>query len=156
MPKRKWLFAILFSIALSISLLFGGWRSDRVFAQSPQYQGKKFVMVTSADYPPYEFRDTASGSADIVGFDVDIANYIAKELGFQLEIKDTDFSGIIPAVQSGRADFAMAGMTPTAERKKNVDFSDIYYEAKNSIVARKGSNLTTPKSLAGKKVGVQL
>ncbi|MBD1903137.1 ABC transporter substrate-binding protein/permease [Trichocoleus sp. DQ-A3] len=156
MPKRKWLFAILFSIALSISLLFGGWRSDRVFAQSPQYQGKKFVMVTSADYPPYEFRDTASGSADIVGFDVDIANYIAKELGFQLEIKDTDFSGIIPAVQSGRADFAMAGMTPTAERRKNVDFSDIYYEAKNTIVARKGSNLTTPESLAGKKVGVQL
>ncbi|MBD1878818.1 ABC transporter substrate-binding protein/permease [Coleofasciculus sp. FACHB-T130] len=156
MPKRKWLFAILFSITLSISLLCGGWRSDRVFAQSPQYQGKKFVMVTSADYPPYEFRDTASGSADIVGFDVDIANYIAKELGFQLEIKDTDFSGIIPAVQSGRADFAMAGMTPTAERRKNVDFSDIYYEAKNTIVARKGSNLTTPESLAGKKVGVQL
>ncbi|MBD1928585.1 ABC transporter substrate-binding protein/permease [Trichocoleus sp. FACHB-90] len=156
MPKRKWLFFILFSVALTISLVFGGWRSDRVLGQSPQYQGKKFVMVTSADYPPYEFRDTASGSADIVGFDVDIANYIAKELGFQLDIKDTDFSGIIPAVQSGRADFAMAGMTPTAERRQNVDFSDIYYEAKNTIVAQKGSNLTTPESLAGKKVGVQL
>ncbi|WP_413467437.1 ABC transporter substrate-binding protein/permease [Pleurocapsa sp. FMAR1] len=112
-------------------------------------------MVTSADYPPYEFRDTASGNK-IIGFDVDIANYIAKELGFELKISDTDFNGIIPALQSGRADFAMAGMTPTAERKKNVDFSGIYYEAKNTIVAKKGSNLIKPQDLAGKTVGVQL
>jgi len=113
-------------------------------------------MVTSADYPPYEFRDTASGKDDIIGFDVDIAKYITNQLGYDLEIKDTDFSGIIPALQSRRADFAMAGMTPTEERKKNVDFSDIYYEAKNTIVTRKGSNLKTLADLAGKKVGVQL
>ena len=69
---------------------------------------------------------------------------------------NTDFNGIIPALQSGRADFAMAGMTPTAERKKNVAFSDIYYEAKNTIVAQQGSNLTKPEDLAGKNVGVQL
>lgn len=50
----------------------------------------------------------------------------------------------------------MAGMTPTAERRKNVDFSQIYYEAKNTIVALKGSNLKKPEDLAGKKVGVQL
>lgn len=119
-------------------------------------QGQKLVMVTSADYPPYEFRKTATGSDEIIGFDVDIAKYITKELGYQLEVKDTDFSGLIPALQSKRADFAMAGMTPTAERKKNVDFSQIYYEAKNTIVARKGSNFKKPEDLAGKRVGVQL
>jgi polar amino acid transport system substrate-binding protein len=113
-------------------------------------------MYTSADYPPYEFRDTATGSNEIIGFDVDIAKNIAEELGFKLEIKDTDFNGLIPALQAKRADFVMAGMTPTAERQKSVDFSDIYYEARNTIVAQKGSNLTKPEDLAGKQLGVQL
>ena len=153
MPTRRWLFFILFCVAFLLATFFGD--VSRVIAQQGNAR-QKLVMVTSADYPPYEFRDTASGKGDIIGFDVDIAKYITNQLGYDLEIKDTDFSGIIPALQSGRADFAMAGMTPTEERKKNVDFSDIYYEAKNTIVTRKGSNLKTPEDLAGKKVGVQL
>jgi arginine/lysine/histidine transporter system substrate-binding protein len=156
MPKRKWLFFILFLATLAIALLVGGLRTEYATAQQGGQPGRRLVMVTSADYPPYEFRDTATGSDEIIGFDVDIAKYITSQLGYGLEIKDTDFSGIIPALQSGRADFAMAGMTPTPERRKNVDFSEIYYEAQNTIVARKGSNLTKPEDLAGKKVGVQL
>ena len=148
MPSRKWLFLILFSASLMFTILTG-------VVTTVVAQGQKLVMVTSADYPPYEFRNTASGSDEIIGFDVDIARYITKELGYQLEVKDTDFNGLIPALQSKRADFAMAGMTPTAERRKNVDFSQIYYEAKNTIVARKGSNFKKPEDLAG-RVGVQL
>ncbi|MFB2977994.1 ABC transporter substrate-binding protein/permease [Microseira sp. BLCC-F43] len=154
MPNRRWLFFVLFCIAFLLIAACLGHISG-VIAQ-PGSARQKLVMVTSADYPPYEFRDTASGKDDIIGFDVDIAKYITNQLGYDLEIKDTDFSGIIPALQSRRADFAMAGMTPTEERKKNVDFSDIYYEAKNTIVTRKGSNLKTLADLAGKKVGVQL
>ncbi|MFB8792003.1 MAG: ABC transporter substrate-binding protein/permease [Potamolinea sp.] len=125
-------------------------------AQQSGGKQEKLTMVTSADYPPYEFRNTATGKNEIIGFDVDIAKRISQELGFQLEIKDTDFNGLIPALQANRADFVMAGMTPTPERQKNVDFSDTYYEAKNTIVAKKGSNLQKPEDLAGKKVGVQL
>ena len=98
-------------------------------------------MATSADYPPYEFVDSSSGSQEIVGFDVDIAKYITEKLGAELKIDNVDFNGLIPALQSKRADFVMAGMTPTPERKQNVDFSEIYYDAKNTIVAKKGSNL---------------
>lgn len=156
MSGKKWLlFALLFSAALLINILIGQGAINKVIAQAAD-AGRKLVMVTSADYPPYEFRNTATGNNEIIGFDVDIAKYITKELSYQLEIRDTDFNGIIPALQSKRADFAMAGMTPTAERKKNVDFSNIYYEAKNTIVATKGSNLKTPADLAGKTVGVQL
>ena len=155
MQKRRWLFAILFSAMLAITVLIGGLRTDKATAQQGENQ-QKLLMVTSADYPPYEFRDTASGNDEIIGFDVDIAKHIAKELGFELQVKDTDFNGLIPALQSHRADFAMAGMTPTPERRKNVDFSDMYYEAKNTIVAKKGSNLKKPEDLAGGKVGVQL
>lgn len=113
-------------------------------------------MATSADYPPYEFVDSTSGSQEIIGFDVEIAEYITNELGYDLEIQNVDFNGLIPALQANRADFVMAGMTPTEERKQNVDFSDIYYEAKNTIVAVQGSDLTTAESLNGKTVGVQL
>lgn len=153
--KFGWLFSISFLIVLAIHLITGLSKTEQAVAQSSGSQ-EKLVMVTSADYPPYEFRDTASGKNDIIGFDVDIANRIAKENGFQLEIRDSDFNGLIPALQANRADFVMAGMTPNEERKKNVDFSDIYYEAKNTIVAKKGSNLKKPEDLAGKKVGVQL
>jgi polar amino acid transport system substrate-binding protein len=157
MRKIKWLlFTLLFFTALLINIFIGQVENNKVVAQQATYSGQKLVMVTSADYPPYEFRNTATGKDEIIGFDVDIAKSIAKEVGFELEIRDTDFSGIIPALQSRRADFAMAGMTPTAERKKNVDFSQIYYEAKNTIVARKGSNFKKLEDLAGKKVGVQL
>lgn len=156
MPKRKWLLAILFFAMLAMTVFVGSWRTNDAVAQSAGNDQQKLVMVTSADYPPYEFRNTAAGEDEIIGFDIDIAKYITKELGLGLEIRDTDFSGIIPALQSRRADFAMAGMTPTAERKKNADFSEIYYEAKNTIVAKEGSNLKTPENLAGKKVGVQL
>lgn len=155
MPKRKWLFAILFSAMLAVTVLVGSVRTDNVGAQQ-KGDGKKLVMVTSADYPPFEFRDTATGKDEIIGFDVDIAKYITNQLGFQLEVRDTDFNGIVPALQSRRADFAMAGMTPTAERRKNLDFSGIYYEAKNTIVAKKGRKLTKAEDLVGKKVGVQL
>lgn len=151
--KFGWLIAISFLAVLVINMIAGG--IDQVVAQSGANR-EKLVMVTSADYPPYEFRDTATGKNEIIGFDVDIAKRITQELGFELEIRDSDFNGLIPALQAGRADFVMAGMTPTPERKKNVDFSDFYYEAKNTIVAKKGSNLKKPEDLAGKKVGVQL
>lgn len=153
--KFGWLFTISLVAVLAMNVIAGYGKLDTVLAQQAGNQ-KKLTMVTSADYPPYEYRDTATGKDDIIGFDVDIANRIAKELGLQVQIKDTDFNGIIPALQSKRADFAMAGMTPTDERKKNVDFSDIYYEAQNTIIAQKGSNLKKPEDLAGKKVGVQL
>lgn len=113
-------------------------------------------MVTSPDYPPYEFYDTSSGSKEIVGFDVDIAKYIAKELGFELKINETNFDGLIPAIQAKKADFVMAGMTPTPERTKSVDFSILYYDAKDTILSLKGKNLTKAEQLSGLKVGVQL
>ncbi|MGB3615566.1 MAG: transporter substrate-binding domain-containing protein [Elainellaceae cyanobacterium] len=118
--------------------------------------GQVLVMATSADYPPYEFYKTAAGDGEPVGFDVDIAKYITSELGYDLEIQDMEFNGIIPALQSQRVDFAMAGMTPTEERKESIDFTDIYYDAKNTIVSAAGSTYGSYEDLAGATVGVQL
>ncbi|MDT8861696.1 transporter substrate-binding domain-containing protein [Alkalihalobacillus sp. MEB130] len=112
------------------------------------------IMGTSADYPPYESVDLATG--EIIGFDIDIARHITQELGYELQIEDMDFNALIPAMESGRVDFVLAGMTPTEERQENVDFSDIYYEATNLIVSKESSNLTSLEDLEGLKVGVQL
>ncbi|GAE24802.1 amino acid ABC transporter [Halalkalibacter wakoensis JCM 9140] len=112
------------------------------------------IMGTSADYPPYESVDLETG--EIVGFDIDIAKYITAQLGYDLQIEDMDFNGLIPAMESGRVDFVLAGMTPTEERKENVDFSDIYYEATNLIVSKESTEISSLEDLEGLKVGVQL
>src|SRR4028119_841505 len=65
---------------------------------------KTLILATSPDYPPYEFKDTAVSGNEIIGFDIDIAKYITKELGYQLKVIGMDFNGLIPALQAGRAD----------------------------------------------------
>ncbi|MEG4285170.1 ABC transporter substrate-binding protein/permease [Microcoleus sp. A006_D1] len=147
MKRFKLRSMVAIAIAIAFSLI-----AIASYAQA----NKTLTLATSPDYPPYEFKDTAVSGNEIIGFDIDIAKYITKELGYELKVIGMDFNGLIPALQAKRADLVMAGMTPTAERKKNVDFSDLYYEAQNTIVAKKGSNLTKPEDLTGKKVGVQL
>ncbi|WP_062235135.1 MULTISPECIES: ABC transporter substrate-binding protein/permease [unclassified Fictibacillus] len=115
---------------------------------------KTLVMGTSADYAPYEYIDTTKGNK-IIGFDVDVANHIADKLGYNLVIKDMDFNGLVPALDSKRVDFVMAGMTPNAERKKKVDFSNTYYQAKQLVVTD-NPKIKTIQDLKGKTIGVQL
>ncbi|NLJ98932.1 MAG: transporter substrate-binding domain-containing protein [Tissierellia bacterium] len=87
----------------------------------------KIVLGTSADYPPYEFHKQIDGKDEIVGFDIEVAKEIAKDLGVELEIKDMDFDGLLAALDTGNVDFVVAGMTATDDRKKSVDFSKEYY-----------------------------
>ncbi len=158
--KLSWLFTLAIACVVLINVVItacgGGSTTPAGTSGAGSPAAQKLVMATSADYPPYEFRDTASGKNEIIGFDVEIAKYITKQLNYTLEIKDMDFNGLLPALQAKRVDFVMAGMTPTEERKKSVDFTDIYFEAKNTIIALKGSNLKKVEELVGKGVGVQL
>ncbi|KQL51244.1 ABC transporter substrate-binding protein [Heyndrickxia shackletonii] len=116
-------------------------------------KGKVLIMGTSADFPPFETRDTAG---NVVGFDVDLGNYIAKKLGYKLEIKDMKFDGLIGALQSKRVDMVLSGMSATEERKKNVDFSTPYHHSGEMFVTKKGSSINTVDDLKGKTIGVQL
>ena len=154
MNKRKvWLLTMLFAAMVVISIITG----DSHSLKAASSLGKDtLTMITSPDYPPFEFYNTQEGERQILGFDVDIAKTLAQQLGFKLKVMESDFNGLIPALQANRADFVMAGMSPTSERKKNVDFSIIYYQANDTIVSPKKSSLKQPQDLAGKKVGVQL
>ena len=97
----------------------------------------KLVMGTSADYPPYEWHLIKDGKDEIIGFDIDIAQAIADELGVELEVKDMDFDGLIPALTTGKIDIIIAGMNATEERKQSVDFTDVYYTQTDIVVIRK-------------------
>ncbi|WP_027255710.1 ABC transporter substrate-binding protein/permease [Planktothrix agardhii] len=154
--QHKWVFFLLFGVVLAIVLVLGYQQNQPGFVKAETDQRPTLILVTSSDYPPFNYRDTATGSDEIIGFNIDLAKMITTRLGYEIEILDTDFNGIIPALQSRRADFSIASMVPTEERQKNVDFSDLYYETKSTIVSRKGSNFKTDADLNGKKVGVAL
>lgn len=89
-------------------------------------------MATNATFPPYEFIQDNK----VVGIDADIAKAICDKLGYELEILDMEFEGIIAAVDSGKADFGAAGMTVTEERLESVDFTNTYTTSKNVIIVR--------------------
>jgi ABC-type amino acid transport substrate-binding protein len=134
-----------------------GASTDKASALQAIKSKGKLVIGTSADYPPYEFHQDVNGKDEIVGFDIEIAKQFAKDLGVELEIKDMAFDGLLVALQSDKVDMVFAGMTPTDERKQNVDFSDIYYTATHRFILRSGdeTSITKMEDLKGKKIGVQ-
>ena len=92
------------------------------------------VMVTNAEFPPYESKDN---KGNVVGIDVDIMKAICDMLDMDLEINDTAFDSILANVERKMADVGVAGMTITEERRKQVDFTDPYTTAKQVVIVRK-------------------
>lgn len=117
----------------------------------------KLVLGTAADYPPYEFHKEINGKDEIVGFDIEIAKEIAKDLGVDLEIKDMKFDGLLAALVADKVDIIIAGMVPTEERSKSVDFTTQYYQAEQGLLIRAedAEKLNTPDAMKGLTVGAQ-
>ena len=155
--KYSKLTAIMLSAFLTIGLTACGKAEKAETKLDKIKKSGKIVLGTSGDYPPYEFHKSVNGKDTIVGFDIEIANEIAKDLGVKVEIKEMDFKGLLGALQAGNVDFVLAGMTPDEERKQSVDFSNIYYTAIQTIVVRAEdkNNIKSVDDLKGKKVGVQ-
>lgn len=113
----------------------------------------KLTNCTGLPYEPFEFEQ----GGKVVGFDIDLVDLVAKELGVEQEVVDTPFDGIQSGadLNSGKCDLAAAGMTITDVRKQNFDFSDPYFDATQALVVKKGSGLKDLESLHGKKLAVQ-
>lgn len=118
----------------------------------------KIVLGTSAEYAPYEFHKNVNGKDQIVGFDIEIAKEIAKDLDVELEIKDMDFGNLLAELKLGKIDFSLAGITPDEDRAKSVDFSKLYYQAKQAVFVRANDldAYTSMADLEGKTIGVQM
>lgn len=110
------------------------------------------TMATNAAFPPYEFYE----GSEIVGIDAEIAGAVAAKLGLTLKIEDMEFDSIITAVQTGKADIGLAGMTVTEDRLKSINFSDSYATGVQVIIVKEESTVNGAADLTGKKIGVQL
>lgn len=144
----------LFALCLSILVVF---IAVAPMASAAKDTGKKVIVGLSADFAPYEFRKKINEKDEIVGSDVEIAKRVAADMGAELEIQDIAFDSLLPALDSGRIDMIISGMTPTDERRQNVDFSDTYYTSRQVIVTRAADKdkFKTMDDLKGAAIGVQ-
>lgn len=134
-----------------LTMSVGCGKNEKTDVAAPSDNSKKLLMVTEATFPPYEYMENSK----IVGIDPEIVGEIAKNLGYTLEIQDMKFDSVILAVQTGKADIAASGITVTADRKKQVNFTVPYVTAAQVIIIPKKSTIKTPDDLKGKRIGVQ-
>ena len=111
----------------------------------------KLIMSTNAAFPPYEMTTDDGGYA---GIDVEIAQAIAKKLGLELVIDDMDFDAALLAVQQGKSDMVMAGVSVTNDRKKVMEFSNSYAKGIQVVIVKEGSDVTMD-NLGDKMIGTQ-
>lgn len=109
-------------------------------------------LGTSPDYPPFEFKK----NGQLVGFDIDLIEEIAKKLNRKLEIHEIEFNSLIPALQAGKIDLVASGITITPERLKNIDCSNIYYQGSIIGITKQDKPINSIEDLANKKIGAQL
>jgi len=141
-------------IILAIAMLLAVTTSCRRTGSGLTVEQGVLIMATNAEFPPYEFWE----GGKIVGIDAEIAEAIAGKLGLTLRIDDMDFGAILAAVDAGRADIAMAGLTVTEERMQNFNFSTSYATGVQVIIVRDGSPITSVDDLfdvGGFNIGVQ-
>ena len=147
----KKFFALLMTMAMVLSLAACGSKEEPAAekADEPAVEESaasaittvsegKLTVATSPDFAPYEFYAIDdSGNAQLAGFDMALAQYIADYLGLELEVIPMDFDGVLAEVTAGNVDLGMAGLSPDPERMEAMDFSDIYYMGGQSLVIHK-------------------
>ena len=134
----KKFFALLMTMAMVLSLAACGSKEEPAEATITTVTEGKLTVATSPDFAPYEFYAIDdSGNAQLAGFDMALAQYIADYLGLELEVIPMDFDGVLAEVTAGNVDLGMAGLSPDPERMEAMDFSDIYYMGGQSLVIHK-------------------
>jgi len=137
-------------ITTSLIILLILTLSGSIFVQA---QSEKYIVATSADYPPFEWID---GHSNCVGFDADVMRAIAIIEGYEIEIQDLGFDSLVPALQAGKVDILAAGLEKTPERMEVIDCSDSYWETRQGVLVREDSDLNIITALSqGHKVGTQ-
>lgn len=114
-------------------------------------QEGKLIMSTNAAFPPYEMTDD---NGNVVGIDADIAAAIAEKLGLELQIEDMDFDSALLAVQQGKSDMVMAGVSVDPEREAVMDFSTSYATGVQVVIVKEGSDVTLD-NLGEQLIGTQ-
>lgn len=156
--NRQWIKSGALLVAMAAMGLVAGCgettQPAKSTAPAASAEGKKVLKVACvATYPPFVYKDKAG---DIVGFDVDITNAVAKEIGADTSYTVMPFDKLVPVLVNNSADIAIAACDMSQERADKVNFSNIYYIKENvSILAHKEDNtIKGPEDLAGKTVAI--
>lgn len=112
---------------------------------------QRYIVGTNASFPPFEYVE----EGEIVGFDIELVQEIAKIQGFEVEFRDVSFDSLVPGLASGGFDMVAAGMTITDARKKVIAFSDPYYSANQSVLVHKDSEEDLTILFGDNDIGVQ-
>ena len=146
----KKIFAIVLA-ALMVTCAFAGCSSSETANELNTVEAGKLIMSTNAAFPPYEMTTDDGG---FEGIDVEIAGAIAEKLGLELVVDDMDFDAAQLAVQQGKSDLCMAGLSVTEDRKLVMNFSDTYATGIQVVIVKEGSDVTMD-NLGEKMIGTQ-
>lgn len=150
--SQKFFVGALLTLLLVVSVATAGC-TDQDDDDDGSEEPETITVGTSADFPPFEYTENGT----IVGFDVELIKAVAESQGYEVEVEDISFDSLIPSLKNEKVDVVAAAMTITEERKEEIAFTDPYYEADQSILVRKGSDLQieSPDDLVGLEVGAQ-
>lgn len=149
-------FAAVVTVGLVAALAGCGGSGGNAAPGDPTVQLVNAGQLTTCTHLPYEPFQSRQGDK-IVGFDVEMIDLVAKQLGVTQQIVDTPFDNIQSGadMNTGTCDLGAAAMTITDARKQNIDFSDPYFDATQALLVKKSSGITDVSQLNGRKVGVQ-
>ncbi|VDK13729.1 L-cystine transport system permease protein YecS {ECO:0000305} [Oenococcus sicerae] len=165
--KKKHVFATSIAALLAGLSIFAGI-TTATKAQAAKKSNSTYLVGMEANYPPFNWtqQDNSNGAVPIQGsnlyangYDVQMSKLIAKKLGKKVVVAKTEWDGLLPALTSGRINAIIAGMTPTPEREKTIDFTSAYYNSKQIVVVNKNSKFASAKNLKdfkGAKLTAQL
>lgn len=160
----KWLEALLVAV-LMLTLVpqkasavgnQQGTKTTDNYLQKVKRKGE-LVMGTSPDFPPYEFVKNINGKSTVVGMDIEVGQKIARDMGVKLVVRAMDFDSLLVALETGKIDMVISGMSATPKRAKSVDFSNVYFKSGQNLLIRsedKGK-YHDYRSFAGKAIGAQ-
>ncbi len=138
----------------------GSEGEEKKAADIPTVSAGKLTVATSPDFAPYEFYAVdESGTPQLAGFDIALAQYIADYIGLELEVVPVDFDGVLMELQTKAVDLGVAGLSPDPKRESIMDFSDIYYEGGQSFVCTQANKdkfaSLADVNVAGLEIGAQ-
>ena len=138
------------SSAPAASAAASGDKADGDAAEVKTIESGKLIMATNAQFPPYEMVADGDGvnGTGFEGIDIEIAAAIAEKLGLELQVDDMDFDAALTAVQQGKCDLVLAGLTYTEERAQLMTFSDSYAQGVQAIIVKEDSAIASPDDLA--------
>ena len=157
--RSRWFFALLcvFAVVLVLAGCGADTKDDTKSSGGlPLVQAGTLTLCTDAPYEPFEYPD-ADAESGYTGFDMEIVDAIAASMKLDVVVKDLGFDGLQSgaSLAAGQCDVVVSAMTITEEREANLDFTDAYYDSKQSLLAPADAGLTSLDDLDGEKLGVQ-